>query len=114
MCSLISPSYCEFDQPESESYSIICKTLQGDVCDFIKHARKSHFKPDVFLLACDDNLGSHRRIFQAHKAILAAASPYLAELLETSNDCDIYLSFSEFKYYFKTKFTLFKFRNVNK
>ena len=98
MCSLISPTYCDFEQPESESYSVICKTLQDNVFDFIKHARKSRIKPDVFLLAFDDKSGCWRIFLSAHKEILAAASPYLAELLETSNDCDIYLSFSEFKY----------------
>lgn len=97
MCSLISSKQSDFDEAETELYLKICKTQQDDIVDFLKDARKNSFKADVFLQVFD-NSNSSKIFLSAHKEVLAAASPYLAELLqETSNDDDVHISFSDFE-----------------
>lgn len=95
MSSLNSPT-CDLEDTECELYLKICKAHQDDVVGFLKDARVNSFKTDVYLQAFDDS-GSIKTNFPAHKEVLAAASPYLAELLESTNDCDVHISFSEFK-----------------
>lgn len=98
MCTSASSNPRDFENSEGELYLKICKTLQDDVIDFLKEARKNPIKTDVFFLANDDTQDSLPASLSAHKEVLAAASPYLAEILETSYDCDVYISFSDFKY----------------
>lgn len=97
MCTSASSNPRNFENSEGELYLKICKTLQDDVIDFLKEARKNPIKTDVFFLANDDTQDSLPASLSAHKEVLAAASPYLAEILETSYDCDVYISFSDFK-----------------
>uniref|UniRef100_A0A0P4Y3Z1 Zinc finger protein 227 n=1 Tax=Daphnia magna TaxID=35525 RepID=A0A0P4Y3Z1_9CRUS len=97
MCTSASSNPRDFENSEGELYLKICKTLQDDVIDFLKEARKNPIKTDVFFLANDDTQDSLPASLSAHKEVLAAASPYLAEILETSYDCDVYISFSDFK-----------------
>ena len=95
MCSLISSIQSDVEETD-ELYLKICKTEQDDIVDFLKDVRNNPIKTDVFL-HFDKSHSSHV-FLSAHKEVLAAASPYLAELLlQTSNDCDVHISFSEFK-----------------
>lgn len=97
MSSLNSPNHCDIeDADECDLYLKICKAHQNDVIGFLKDARENLFKTDVYLQAFDDS-GSSEIYFPAHKEVLAAASPYLAELLDSTDDCDVHISFSEFK-----------------
>lgn len=98
MCTSHSLNQRYIEESEEELHLKICRTLQDDVIDFLKEARKNPIKTDVFFLAYDDKQDGAGAPLSAHKEVLAAASPYLAEILETSYDCDIYISFSDFKY----------------
>ncbi|XP_057371953.1 zinc finger protein ZFP2-like [Daphnia carinata] len=97
MCTSASSNLRDFENSEGELYLKICKTFQDDAIDFLKEARKNAIKTDVFFLANDDTQDSLTASLSAHKEVLAAASPYLAEILETSYDSDVYISFSGFK-----------------
>lgn len=96
MSNLNSPTNCDLEDAEGELYLKICKAHQDDVVGFLKDARENSFKTDVYLQAFEDSGSTHTH-FPAHKEVLAAASPYLAELLESTDDCDVHISFCEFK-----------------
>ena len=99
MYSLVPSVQTNAEEAESDVYLKICETQQNDITVFLKDARKHSVKADVYFQIFNENSSLPYTVLSAHKEVLAAASPYLAELLlGASSDCDIHISFSEFKY----------------
>jgi len=69
----------------------ICSSNHEDVIHYLKAARFDCNNTNVSL----QPYGSFDCL-QAHKEVLAAASPFLAEILEISCDCDTTISFFDY------------------
>ena len=72
----------------------ICNSNHDDVIDYLKIARTDCCDTNVFL----QPFGSYdcKNALRAHKEVLAAASPFLAEILGITCDCDTTVSFSDY------------------
>ena len=71
---------------------------QQHLTEFLKKVRNdAAFQTDVVFLAIDHSNTSYV-FFPAHQQVLAAASPYLAQLLQGNpNEVDIHLSLPDFR-----------------
>ena len=72
----------------------ICYANDEDVIHYLKVARTSCNNTNVSLQPYGSSYC--KNALQAHKEVLAAASPFLAEILEVSCDCDTTISFSDY------------------
>ena len=78
---------------KNELYLTICNSKHEDVTDFLKVVRSSCSDTSVVLKPFGT---AGNNSLQAHKEVLAAASPFLAEILGISCDCDIFITFSDY------------------
>jgi len=74
----------------------ICYANDEDVIHYLKVARTSCNNTNVSLQPYGSSYC--KNALQAHKEVLAAASPFLAEILEVSCDCDTTISFSDYTF----------------
>lgn len=72
----------------------ILNSNHEDVVYYLKDARTNCNNTNVSLQPYGTS--GCKNALQAHKEVLAAASPFLAEILEITCDCDIVISFSDY------------------
>ena len=96
----------EMDEDNNDMYLKICNSFNL-VTDFFREMRADCTQANVVLqpFGCNSDSDGNNTVLQAHKEILAAASPFLAEILANSCDCKIHLSFSEYSYVYDGSWT---------
>ena len=88
---------------DNQLYLKICNSFDH-VTDFFRELRNDDAHTNVVLRSSDCQ-GSSGAVVHAHKEVLAAASPYLAELMDTScDDCHVHISFADYTFVFFSGF----------